>query len=78
MDHLRYKYVRRHKTFGKSVYKHLQDCKTKLLEDHPRRKPFLNLIRDLSQYVMKKKKNIADNKSAEKVKAESVEHGANN
>lgn len=48
---LRYKAVRKHKSYGKLVYEHLQRVKSKLLEEPPRRSQLLRLVKDLADLV---------------------------
>ena len=44
--------MRKHKQFGKLVFKHLHDVKIRLLEDHPRRNALLRLIKDISEILL--------------------------
>ena len=51
----RYKHVRKHKSFGKMVYKHLSDVKMNLLLDHPKRNPMLKVIKEIGLYILSQK-----------------------
>eukprot|EP00435_Cladocopium_sp_Y103_P032820 s4175_g8.t1 len=51
LEHM-YRHVRKHKSFGKMVYKHLCDVKSNLMADHPKRNPMLKLVKEIGLFVL--------------------------
>ena len=63
----RFRHVKRHKSVGKLIFKTLDDIRSRLLLDFPKRGRFTNLIKEIADYALCKDAS-KHKKNAEEVK----------